>query len=60
MTASSPWAPDPAGVAAPVPDESTMIREIVHDRRHEWYLVRAAAVAVVIVLLAVAIRVLTS
>ena len=47
-------------MAAPIPDLDTMDEEIVGDRRHEWYLVRAAAVAVVIIALAVWIRLLTS
>lgn len=54
------WDPDPAGVAASIPDLDTMDEEIVRDRRHEWYLVRAAAVALVIIALAVWIRLLTS
>ncbi|TKV58632.1 hypothetical protein FDO65_13980 [Nakamurella flava] len=54
------WEPDPAGVAAPIPDLPTMDDEIVRDRRHEWYLVRAALVALVLIGLAVWVRLLTT
>lgn len=41
----------------PLPSEAEMSREIVRDRRHERYLVRAAIVAVLVIAIAVAVRV---
>ena len=48
----------PAGqLVPPVPSEAEMSREIVRDRRHERYLVRAAIIAVLIIAIAIAVRV---
>ena len=41
-----------------VPDEQEMTREIDQDRRHERFLIRAALVAAVIIVIALAVRVI--
>ena len=50
--------PKPVGgqLVPEVPENAEMSREIDRDRRHERYLVRAAVVAVLVIAIAVAIR----
>ncbi|HEY4991971.1 MAG TPA: hypothetical protein VII33_07775 [Nakamurella sp.] len=50
--------PTPRQAVPVVPDEQEMTREIDQDRRHERFLIRAALVAAVIIVIALAVRVI--
>jgi hypothetical protein len=47
----------PIGLDGLVPDDGEVNAEINRDRRHERYLLRSAAVAVLVIALAITVRV---
>ena len=51
---------EPETVGVDLPDEADLWAEIGADRRHEWFLVRAAFVAALLVALAVTSRMVWS